>query len=82
VTFGTTLVNIHGWWVNCLYFREERKCIIAELKMREKALQNEDFPSQAMMDEFLHRQPLPKLDFTWKQPEIVSFIVSINPLTY
>lgn len=50
--------------------------------MRKKALQNEDFPSQAMIDEFLHRQPLPKVDFTWKKPEIVSFIVSVNSLTY
>jgi hypothetical protein len=50
--------------------------------MRKKALQNEDFPSQAMIDEFLHRQPLPKVDFTWKQPEIVSFVVSVNSLTY
>jgi len=46
--------------------------------MRKKALQNEDFPFQAMIDEFLHRQPLPKVDFTWKKPEIVSFIVSVN----
>jgi hypothetical protein len=50
--------------------------------MRKKALQNEDFPSQAIVDEFLHRQPLPKLDFSWKQPDIVRFIVSVNSLTY
>lgn len=45
-------------------------------------MKNEDFPSQAMIDEFLQRQPLPEVDFTWKQPEIVSFIVSVNSLTY
>jgi len=45
-------------------------------------LQKEDFPSQAMIDEFLHRQPLPEVVFTWKQPEIVSFVVSLNSLTY
>lgn len=50
--------------------------------MRKKALQKEDFPSQAMIDEFLHRQPLPEVVFTWKKPEIVSFIVSVNSLTY
>jgi hypothetical protein len=50
--------------------------------MRKKALQNEDFPSQAMIDEFLHRQPLPEADFMWKQPDIVSFIVSVNSLTF
>jgi hypothetical protein len=46
--------------------------------MRKKALQNEDFPSQAMVDEFLHSQPLPKIEFSWKQPDIASFIVSVN----
>jgi flap endonuclease GEN len=63
---------------NCIHFREERKYITAELTMRRKALQDENFPSQALMDEFLHRQPLPELDFNWKQPDIVSFIVSVN----
>jgi hypothetical protein len=48
--------------------------------MRRKALQDENFPSQAIIDEFLHRQQLPKLDFGWKQPDIASFIVSVNYL--
>jgi flap endonuclease GEN len=63
---------------NCIYFREERKHIIAELKMRRKALQDVNFPSQALVDEFLHRQPVPELDLNWKQPDIVSFIVSVS----
>jgi hypothetical protein len=46
--------------------------------MRRKALQNGNFPSQALVDEFLHRQPLPELDLNWKQPDIFSFIVSVN----
>jgi flap endonuclease GEN len=59
-----------------MYFRVERKHIIAELTMRRKALQDGNFPSQALVDEFLHRQPVPELDLSWKQPDIVSFIVS------
>jgi hypothetical protein len=65
-------------WFHWVCFREERKYIIAELTMRRKALQDENFPSHAMVEEFLHRQPLSKLDLSWKQPDIASFIVSIN----
>ncbi|XP_069693406.1 flap endonuclease GEN isoform X2 [Periplaneta americana] len=54
---------------------EEKKIIIAELTMRRKALKDETFPSQDMIDEFLHKQPLPDLDITWKQPDISSFLV-------
>jgi hypothetical protein len=46
--------------------------------MRRKALQDGNFPSQALVDEFLHRQPVPELDLNWKQPDIVSFIVSVS----
>lgn len=57
-------------------FREKRALILNEISLRKKALQDENFPNQELIDEFLIRKDsVPtKLDVTWKQPQISQFI--------
>lgn len=60
-------------------YRDQRLAIKSELSIRTKALSNSEFPSQAIIDEFLIRPvTLPKLDLTWKQPNVVKFMVIRN----
>ena len=45
---------------------------------------DQDFPSQKIIDEFMNLPvTLPKLDFNWKQPSVVKFLVRfcMNNLT-
>ena len=44
--------------------------------MRRKALLDENFPSEAMINEFLQEEPLPDLDLNWKYPDLSKFLVS------
>ncbi|KAJ9582965.1 hypothetical protein L9F63_022691, partial [Diploptera punctata] len=62
---------------------EEKKHIFTELSMRRKALQDETFPSEAMINEFLQKQPLPNFNLSWKLPDITKFFrYSINLLCW
>lgn len=57
-------------------YRDQRLAIKSELSIRAKALSNSEFPSQAIIDEFLIRPVnLPKLDLKWKQPNVIKFLV-------
>lgn len=59
-----------------LCFRDQRLAIKSELSIRAKALANSEFPSQAIIDEFLIRPTImPKLDLKWKQPNVIKFLV-------
>lgn len=68
-------------WLNfrifqTFYFREQRLAIKSELQIRKKAMADQEFPSQKIIDEFLNRPiTLPKLDLNWKQPSVVKFLV-------
>lgn len=62
-------------------FREQRLNIKAELQIRKKALMDENFPSQEIIDEFF--QPpigMADLDLNWNQPNVVKFVVRIRQL--
>lgn len=47
--------------------------------MRKKALHDENFPNQELIEEFLNKKDLvpTKLDIEWKQPQINQFVVNI-----
>lgn len=47
-----------------------------ELKIRNKALENINFPSEAVIDEFLTVPQYPEVTAKWDLPNINSFIVS------
>lgn len=51
-----------------------------EISLRKKALYDENFPDQELIEEFLIRKDsiLTKLDIEWKQPQINQFIVTIS----
>lgn len=51
------------------------KAIKSEMQIRRKALVDPDFPSEAIIDEFLVMPTqLPPLDLRWKQPNVVRFV--------
>ncbi|XP_018351109.1 PREDICTED: flap endonuclease GEN isoform X2 [Trachymyrmex septentrionalis] len=52
-------------------FREKRSLILNEISLRKKALYDENFPNQELIDEFLIRKDSirTKLDIKWKQPQ-------------
>lgn len=50
--------------------------IKSELSIRQKAMMDKEFPSEAVIDEFLGRPiEVPTLDLNWKQPNVVKFLV-------
>lgn len=51
-----------------------------ELNIRSKALLDDNFPNQELIDEFLVRKgEMPTaLDLSWRQPNLVSFVVSME----
>lgn len=49
-----------------------------ELNIRNKALQNKCFPSEAIIAEFLKEPKCPEVYAKWILPDINSFIVSIE----
>ncbi|KAJ1523776.1 hypothetical protein ONE63_001609 [Megalurothrips usitatus] len=54
---------------------DEQKLIIIELNIRKKALQNEDFPSQDVIDEFSCVREVPEhIPLEWLQPNLISFM--------
>jgi len=59
--------------------REKRTLILNEISLRKKALQDENFPNQELIEEFLTRKDIvpTKLDIQWKQPQIHQFVVSL-----
>ncbi|KAG5342842.1 GEN endonuclease, partial [Acromyrmex charruanus] len=61
-------------------FREKRALILNEISLRKKALYDENFPNQELIDEFLIRKDsIPtKLDIKWKQPQVNEFIDFMN----
>ncbi|XP_011875697.1 PREDICTED: flap endonuclease GEN [Vollenhovia emeryi] len=61
-------------------FREKRALILNEVSLRKKALHDENFPNQELIDEFLIRKDsVPtKLDIKWKQPQVAQFIDFMN----
>lgn len=63
----------------CLY-REKRAVMLNEISLKKKALRDENFPKQELMEEFLIRKDVvpAKLDIEWKLPQISQFIVSIT----
>ncbi|KAL1402354.1 hypothetical protein pipiens_006130 [Culex pipiens pipiens] len=62
-------------------WKNQRANIKAELDIKRKALQDPEFPSEAIIDEFMVRPyELPTLDLTWRQPNFVKFIRSMAAL--
>ncbi|KYQ48335.1 Flap endonuclease GEN [Trachymyrmex zeteki] len=61
-------------------FREKRALILNEISLRKKALHDENFPNQELIDEFLIRKDsiLTKLDIKWEQPQVNQFIDFMN----
>ncbi|XP_018351110.1 PREDICTED: flap endonuclease GEN isoform X3 [Trachymyrmex septentrionalis] len=61
-------------------FREKRSLILNEISLRKKALYDENFPNQELIDEFLIRKDSirTKLDIKWKQPQVNKFIDFMN----
>jgi len=49
-----------------------------ELKIRNKAIENKSFPSEAVIEEFLKVPNYPEMSAKWILPDINSFIVGIN----
>lgn len=47
-----------------------------EIKIRSKALENENFPSEDVIGEFLNTPQCPDIDPQWVLPDINTFIVS------
>lgn len=46
-----------------------------ELKIRKKAIENNSFPSEAVIEEFLKVPKYPEVSVNWIQPDINAFIV-------
>lgn len=52
--------------------------IKSELQIRKKAMSNEDFPSEDIIDEFMQEPiPMAALQLDWCQPNVVKFVVSL-----
>ena len=57
--------------------REERKILVIELNIRKKALQDVNFPSQDVIDEFCRSSEKHVLaPWKWSQPNLIKFMVS------
>lgn len=52
-----------------------------ELKIRNKALENKNFPSEAVIEEFLKVSKCPEVSTKWVLPDINSFVVSMPLMT-
>lgn len=52
-----------------------------ELKIRNKALENKNFPSEAVIEEFLKAPKCQEVSAKWVLPDINSFVVSIPLMT-
>ncbi|XP_076256397.1 XPG-like endonuclease isoform X1 [Rhynchophorus ferrugineus] len=56
-------------------YKEERQAIKNELTIRNKAIQDPNFPDESLINEFLRRKDNVKtLDLKWKQPDVVNFV--------
>ncbi|XP_050449059.1 flap endonuclease GEN [Cataglyphis hispanica] len=57
-------------------FREKRALMLNEISLRKKALHDENFPNQELIEEFLNKKDFfpTKLDIEWKQPQINQFV--------
>lgn len=57
-------------------YKEKRLKIKNELSMRDKALQDPDFPNEKLIQEFLTKKDkVCKLDLKWRQPNVLKFVV-------
>lgn len=57
--------------------RDQRLAIKAELQIRKKAMQIDNFPSQEVINEFFQEpSDLIELDLRWKQPNLLKFLVN------
>lgn len=66
---------------NAGIWRDDRLSMKNELQIREKALKDKDFPSTQVIHEFKKKLEPPKtFDRSWKQPNIVKFVVSTGKL--
>lgn len=60
-----------------LFSREKRLALKSELQIRKKAMVNEEFPSQEVIDEFMQEPiDMAALQLGWFQPNLVKFVVS------
>lgn len=58
-------------------FKEERSRIKNEISVRSKAIEDESFPNEVLMNEFLERKDnVAELNLKWKKPDLINFIVS------
>ncbi|XP_055547531.1 flap endonuclease GEN isoform X2 [Wyeomyia smithii] len=56
-------------------WQQQRLNIKAEMDIKRKAVQNPEFPPEAIIHEFMVRPcDMPTLDLQWKQPNLVKFI--------
>lgn len=63
----------------CTFSRDKRLAIKTELQIRKKAMSNEDFPSEDIIDEFMRKSNNSSvMNLEWCQPNIIKFIVSIK----
>lgn len=49
-----------------------------ELKIRNKAVEDKSFPSEAVIEEFLKEVKYPEVSAKWSLPDINAFIVRIH----
>uniref|UniRef100_A0A182INU8 Flap endonuclease GEN n=1 Tax=Anopheles atroparvus TaxID=41427 RepID=A0A182INU8_ANOAO len=64
-------------------WKQQRANIKAELDIKRKALADPEFPHEPIIEEFLTRPcELPTLDLSWRQPNLVKFIVQKYVLVY
>ncbi|ENN77668.1 hypothetical protein HUJ04_000838 [Dendroctonus ponderosae] len=56
-------------------YKDERVRVKNEVAMRSKAMQDPNFPDEAIIKEFLDRKDhVKELELTWKQPNLVQFV--------
>ncbi|KAH8402852.1 hypothetical protein KR222_002931 [Zaprionus bogoriensis] len=66
---------------NAELWKEKRLSIKAELALRKKALEHQNFPNEEIISEFLSEPSLvPQLNLNWQQPNLVKFIKQIGHL--
>ncbi|KAM8710972.1 hypothetical protein ACLKA7_017585 [Drosophila subpalustris] len=62
-------------------WKEQRLAIKAELTLRKKALNDDNFPNEEIIAEFLSEPgTIPNLNLDWQQPNLVKFIKQIGHL--
>ncbi|KAL7732584.1 hypothetical protein ACLKA6_019211 [Drosophila palustris] len=62
-------------------WKEQRLSIKAELTLRKKALNDDNFPNEEIIAEFLSEPgTIPNLNLDWQQPNLVKFIKQIGHL--